>query len=648
MRDLFFSQKIAKLSAKFLLTSTIAILVGCTAGGTSSSTTPPPTTGAAVAATIQLSVSLPQILTTATSTTDLQAIVLDASGQAIAGKVVVFSTGNDSTAYFTNVIGTSDTNGVATATLNLGSNMANRTITVSATADTAVGTTPVTVVGTTIIISGNTSLSLGGSTALTVSVKNSSGAAVPGAALTVTSANGNGIVKNPATGITDNNGQLIVTVTATSATTPDTITVTGWGATATQSLTVTAASTVFAFTAPITIVPPATTPEILVNTPTTVSVQWLVNGVAQVGQTVSFYSTRGTFSGGINAAVTNGSGVATVTLQAANTGSTTISAYGPINTPTTSLTVVFVTNTASTVTAQASPGTIGVNSAGTSTNQSVISVVVRDAALNLVKSANVAFTLISDPSSGSLSAPVATTDINGIASVNYIAGATSSGLNQEVIAATVDSVGGVAITPISTTTNLTVAAQTYYVRLSTDNTIIGGGTGSAFYTKNYYALVTDVGGHAVPNASIGFTLRPVDPATGPSFAKGFYTVVGTAWSRTTTATCVSEDLNYDGFKQPGEDVNGNGQLDPYGVASVNATAVTDSTGFAIASIKYNKNYAYWAQLVLEARTQVTGNDPPALVTVIMPGDAGDYGDINVAPPGIVSPWGISGSCTDTN
>jgi hypothetical protein len=647
MQNIFFSLKKTNFSALFLLISAIAILAGCTAGGTTSSTTTPPASGAAVAATIQLSVSLPQILTTATSTTDLTAIVLDSSGQAIAGKVVVFSTGSDPTAYYTNVVGTTNSNGVATATLNLGSNMSNRTITVSATADAAIGSTPVTVVGTTIIISGNTSLSLGGSTALTVSLKNSSGVAVPGATLTVTSANGNTIVRNPATGITDNNGQLIVTVTATSATTPDTITVTGWGATATQALTVSAASTVFAFTAPITIVPPATTPEILVNTPTAVSVQWLVNGVAQVGQTVSFYSTRGTFSGGINTAVTNASGIATVTLQAANTGSTTIAAYGPANTPTTSLTVVFVTNTASTVTAQASPGTIGVNTVGTTTNQSVISVVVRDAALNLVKNANVGFNIF-DPSGGTLSAPVATTDINGIASVNYIAGTTSSGVNQVMITATVDSIGGVAIAPISTSTNLTVAAQTYYVRLSTDNTVIGGGTSSPTYTKKYYALVTDVGGHAVSNATIGFTLRPVDPATGPSFAKGFYTVVGTAWSRTTTATCVSEDLNFNGFKDVGEDVNGNGQLDPYGIASVNATAVTDSTGFATASITYLKNYAYWAQLVLEARTQVTGNDPPALVTVIMPGDAADYGNISVAPPGIVSPWGTSGNCTDTN
>ncbi len=638
MQGLFLSQKIAR----FLLATAIAVLAGCSAGGPNSPPPPAPT-GTSTAATIQLSVSLPQILSTSTSTSDLTAIVLDGTGQAITGKVVTFSTGGDSTAYFTNVSATTDAKGVATATLNIGSNMANRTITVSATADAAVGTTTVKVVGTTISISGNFSLALAASTALTVSVKNSAGVAVPGVTLTVASQNGNGIVKVPATGITDANGQLVITVTATSATTPDTITVTGAGATQTQALTITAASSSFAFTAPITIVPPATTPEIVVNTPTPVSILWTVAGAPQTGKLVNFYTTRGTIVG--SPATTNLSGVATVSLSAASTGATILTAVGPGGTPAASLNVVFVTNTASTITAQASPGTIGVNVGGTTTNQSVISVVIRDAALNLVKNANVGFNLVADPSSGSLSAPTAVTDISGTASVNYIAGATSSGVNQEKITATVDSIKGVTITPISASTTLTVAGQTYYVRLETDNTVLGGGTGSSQYTKNYYALVTDASGHAVANTQVGFTLRPTTPPAN-SFAKGKFTVVGISWAQSVAISCASEDLNSNGILDAGEDINGNGQLDPYGVAVVNATATTDATGYATASITYNKNYAYWVQLVLEARTMVTGNDPPALVTVLLPGVAADYSDSSVAPPGEFSPFGVTASCAN--
>ena len=400
MQDLFSSQKITRFSATFLLATALAVLAGCSNStlGSSSSTPPPPPTGTKIAATIQLSVNLPQILSTSSSTAVLTAIVLDGTGQAIAGKAVTFSTGGDPTAYFTFPAGssaTTDANGVATATLNIGANMTNRTINVSATADTAVGTTTVGVVGTTISISGNTSLSLNSSTPLTVSVKNSAGVAVPGVTLTVTSTNGNGIVKTPTTGITDVNGQIVVTVTATSATTPDTITVTGAGATQTLSMAITAISTSFVFTAPTTIVPPATTPEILVNTPTAVKVVWTVSGTPVAGQSINFYSTRGTISGTTgSSATTDATGTATVSLTAASTGSTIITAQGPGNTPTVSLNVVFVTNTASSVTAQAIPSTIGINTSGGQSNQSVISVVVRDAALNLVKNANVSFSLV--------------------------------------------------------------------------------------------------------------------------------------------------------------------------------------------------------------------------------------------------------------
>lgn len=652
MQGLFLSQKTTKFSAAFLLATALAVLAGCSAGSSSSSSAAPPP-AAGTAAKIQLSVSLPQILSTSTSTSDLTAIVLDSTGHAIAGKVVTFSTGGDTTAYFTSTSATSattDANGVATATLNIGSNMTNRTITVSATADAAVGTTTVKIVGTTITISGNTSLSLNASTTLTVSVKNSAGVAVPSVTLTVASQNGNGIVKAPATGITDANGQIVITVTATSATTPDTITVTGAGATQTQALTITAISSSFAFTAPITIVPPATTPEIVVNTPTPVSILWTVAGTPQTGKLVNFYTTRGTITA---SATTDGTGTATVSLSAASTGATILTAAGPGNTPTASLNVVFVTNTASTITAQASPGTIGVNVGGTTTNQSVISVVIRDAALNLVKNANVGFNLAADPSSGSLSAPTAVTDISGTASVNYIAGGSSSGVNQEQITATVDSIKGLAITPISTSTTLTVAGQTYFVRLETDNTVLGGGTGSPQYTKNYYALVTDASGHAVANTQVGFTLRPTTPPAN-SFAKGKYTVVGISWVQSVAISCASEDLNSNGILDVisvgppliTEDTNGNGQLDPYGVAVVNATATTDATGYATASITYNKNYAYWVQLVLEARTMVTGNDPPALVTVLLPGVASDYTDASIAPPGELSPFGVTASCAN--
>jgi hypothetical protein len=632
-------------SLVWFLLLTIASLFGCSDSSKSGSASTG-NTSAVAAAKIQLTSSLPQILTSSTSTTVLTAIVLDANGQAISGKAVNFSVGGDSSAYFTGTSATTDANGVATATLNLGDNMANRTIAASASVDGVTGTANIAVDGTTIAISGNTSLSLNASADLIISVKNSKGVAVPGVTVSATSQNGNTVTnKSPSTWVTDSNGQVTLTVTATVATSSDTITVSGAGASQLQSLAVSTTTTNFAFTTPVTIVPPATTPELLVGTSIPVKILWTAGGFPQVGKAVSFYSTRGGVTG--SPATTDATGTATVNLVATSTGLTTITAKGPGGIPSASLDVVFVTDTASSITAQSNPGTIGINTGTSKANQATISVVVRDASLNLVKNANVAFNLVADPSSGALSAPTATTDISGTAAVNYIAGGASSGVNQISIDATVDSVNGVTITPITANTTLTVAGQTYFVRLETDNTV--GGTGSE-YTKTYRALVTDSAGHAVPNTTVYFSLRPLAPPA-KSFAKGIYSVVSGAWKQQVAVSCASEDLNQNGvrdFLPVDEDLNMNGRLDPYGVATVNDKANTDATGYASATITYSKNFAYWVRLDLEARTSVSGNDPPSIVTVPLVGAAADYADIKIAPPGEVSPFGPGNACTDTN
>ncbi|MDO8263208.1 MAG: Ig-like domain-containing protein [Gallionella sp.] len=647
MQNVYSGKNLPKLLSSFLLAAAIAVFAGCSDNTASSGTTPTPT-GATTAASIQLLVSSQQMLSSATASTVLTALALDANGQAIADKTVTFSKGTDSTAYFTNVSATTDANGVATATLNIGTNMANRVVSVSATVDTAVGTNLVTVTGTTIAISGNTSLAISASSTLTVIVKDSTGVAVPDITLAVTSQNGNPIVLSPATGITDATGQITATATATNAGTgTDVLTVTGAGASQTQILTINSAS--FAFTAPVTVAP-ATTPEIVVNTATPVSVLWTVAGVPQAGVPVNFYSSRGTITG--SPATTNASGIATASVSAGSTGATIITASGAGGTPAATLNVVFVTTSAGLITAQASPSTVAVNTSGSTTNQSVISVTVRDVNNNLVKNAHVTFSLVADASGGSLAAGTATTDITGTASVNYIAGSIFSPQNGVQISATVDTVNGVVITPITTTVNLTVAAQALYVRLGTDN-IVYLDTPTGTYSKKYLALVTDSAGNPAPDGTqVRFVLRPT-AIPSPSFSKGRYIPGVSTWVKDTTVGvgCVNEDANLDGIKQAGEDLNGNGFLDPIGVATVNPTSTTVN-GFTEATITYPKSYATWVQEDLEARTGTVGNDPPAVVTLVLPGAAADYADLAVAPPGQTSPFGVGSGvdavCTNTN
>lgn len=620
------------------------------AGGASTTPTTP------TAAAVQLLVSSQQMLSSATATTVLTAVVLDGSGQALSGRAVTFSKGADSSAYFSGVTAITGTNGLATATLNIGTNMANRAIAVSATADTAVGTNTVNVAGTKIAISGNTSLALNASSTLTIIVKDSAGAPVPGVTLTVASQNGNPVALSPASGITDSTGQITALVTANnSGAGTDTLTVSGAGVTQNQTITINSAN--FAFTAPV-IVAPASTPDILVNTATPVSVRWF-NGGSPVpdGTAITFNTSRGSFT---PSTATTVSGIATSSISAASTGATILTASGAGGTPAATLNVVFVTASASSIAVQASPSTVAVNTAGSTAKQSVISVVVRDTNNSLVKNAHVIFSLTADASGGSLAANTATTDITGTASVNYIAGTSTSGQNGVRIDATVDMVNSVAIPNITSNVLLTVASQALFVRLATDNKIFPDVPVQGTYTKKYTALVTDAAGNPPPDGTtqVRFVLRPA-AVPADSFYKGYFEyktavpatattpAISAGWKQKVVEVCVSEDANQDGQLQVGEDTNGNGRLDPTGSASVNSTASTIS-GFAVAEIRYAKDFAYWVVNELEARAGTAGNDPPSVVTLELPGLASDYTDPLIAPPGERSPFGIAVGCDNTN
>jgi hypothetical protein len=134
-----------------------------------------------------------------------------------------------------------------------------------------------------------------------------------------------------------------------------------------------------------------------------------------------------------------------------------------------------------------------------------------------------------------------------------------------------------------------------------------------------------------------------------SYQKGIYVQGTLTWVQnpSTVPPCPNEDLNFNGILDPGEDLNSNSRLDPGNVASVNGSAVTDASGFATATLSYAKDYATWAQVILEGRAGVVGNDPPFTTTFFLPGAASDYNVLTVPPPGVTSPFGVGTLCTDT-
>jgi hypothetical protein len=307
---------------------------------------------------------------------------------------------------------------------------------------------------------------------------------------------------------------------------------------------------------------------------------------------------------------------------------------------------VFVATSASTVTPQATPGTVQptTTSASQTNNTSTISAMVRDAANNLVQNARVNFTITADPSNGSLNAPSAITDSSGTASVTYTAGTTSSPQNGVTISATVVDISGVTVSPAvpSASVALTVGGSALFVSLGTDNKVGTSDTASAAYTKIYNATVTDSAANPVVGKEVRFVLRPT------RYAKGFYSP-GTPWVQTVNVNCANEDLNSNGLLDLGEDINGNGRLDPFGVASVTASALTGANGVATATITYPKDHATWVEVVLEARAGVVGNDPPNdTLPFFLPGAAPDYSDKTIPPPGVISPYGYGDPAAGNN
>jgi hypothetical protein len=190
-------------------------------------------------------------------------------------------------------------------------------------------------------------------------------------------------------------------------------------------------------------------------------------------------------------------------------------------------------------------------------------------------------------------------------------------------------------------TGIGPGGQPVLVRLGTDNLVQSA---PPVYKKLWVAVVTNTDGTPVAGATVVFALRS------GRFLKGRYgqppppPFLPQAWLQSTTATCPNEDLNNNGILDPGEDINGNGLLDSLGHSTVTTTSMSDASGIAPATLVYPKDAATWSELTLVAGS---GVGTPATATFFLVGLATDYSDLNVSPPGAISPFGQSGSCADT-
>ena len=297
----------------------------------------------------------------------------------------------------------------------------------------------------------------------------------------------------------------------------------------------------------------------------------------------------------------------------------------------------FVATTPSVLVLQVSPAAIGPNASGSTTNQAQVQARVTDANGNPVFNQTVNFSRDVDPSGGNLSQPSTTTDSNGVATVQYIAGAQSTANNGVQLRATV------AATSVTGTATLTVNQSALFIALGTGNVI--DNIDPQTYKKDWVVYVTDSNGIAVPGVTLTIRVLPT------RYRKGvlvFDSVVAKAWVYGPVSPwCASEDANANGVLDAGEDFNGNGTLEPGNVISVTpGTVTTDSSGRATISLIYAESYVPWVEVRLSATAIVSGTESKKESVFVVTGLASDFTNSGVAPAGITSPFGTALVCSD--
>ena len=594
----------------------------------------------AIPANVEVLTSANILPSTSGSSVEITAFVKNAANVALPGQTITFSASSGTLQSSSAV---TDSSGAVIAKLSAGSDKSIRDINVTATAGTVAGNVIVPVTGTRISIAGSGSLQAGSpTTQYAVRAVDSSGVAIGGAKISVSSTLGNGL--NVSSLTTDPTGNATFLYTPNIAGS-DILSVSGLGTTANMTVVVNAIDFL--------VLSPASNISIPIGTSQSIRVRYKLSGMGVSGQTVAFSTTRGSFA--LSKSTTDVNGEASVNLSSSTAGPAVvvaqISGVGSVNLP-----VQFVATTPANIVIQANPGSVLPNTAGTTANQSTIEAIVRDANGNLVANRQVNFTALQDLSNGSISPGIAITDINGRAQVQFIPGASSTADNGVVIQAEVAS------TSINAKTSLTVNGKALFITLAFGNTI--GSVNETTYSKDFSVYITDANGVAVGNQLISLSVIPVEyrkgtlnkictttttTTTTSSGATSISTTCDDIWKYASLPTiCANEDLNFNGILDAGEDINQNLQLTPGNVAvAAPGNVTTDAAGRAGFAVQYGEQFAPWAKVRITARASVAGTESRKSILYDLVGSAADFAGAT-PPAGVTSPFGSSTSCTNSN
>ena len=659
MRNLFSVKEMIKFSMPILLAMVVAILAGCGAGGASTASTSGGTTTVTNDA-ISLATSVTSIKTDNSTSATLTATVTKFNA-VVQGIIVTFSTSSGNLSALT---ATSDSAGKATVILSSGaSDFSNRTATVTATAGGFSANIPVLINGSTLALAASaTSMQVGAGTITLAATASDAGAngkngqTIRFSVDATSTGTGTLSAASVTTGVTGTTPNITFTPTAAGTVVIDADWLDSTGAVsvrASKNITVTAAAGIaFAITTPATdplSLATSATQALAVTVPTTIG-----------GTTVASVRTTATGGTWTGTAPVTATAASITQVPVANAVASTYTAPGYSGVMTvqvdaldaSSVVLSTLTHTFVVSAPAASSHTLNINtsaatvapSSGNNSSTAKLTATVRDIHGNSVGNDAVMFVLLNTTGTGeSISPVVAYTNGSGIATATFTAGSTPTAgpIYARALEVGQTCTGVPQNTPPVAETNLLCDSTPLAVSSTAVSVSIGFGTtisdtaNATQYLLPGSVLVVNGSGGAVANATVSLTVFPYQ------YRNGSITDAGPGCVAPATSFTASEDVNRNGFLDPGEDTpllgsQSASQIAAGAIALNNilsppqasggsdpATVTTDINGAATFNLQYLKSSALFIRDEVTATVTVTGTQGSATTTFTLPMSATD-------------------------
>jgi len=357
-----------------------------------------------------------------------------------------------------------------------------------------------------------------------------------------------------------------------------------------------------------------------VNEPLMLTVQAGTSGV----NTVVFSTTSGFFdlsqNNVINVPVINGK--ATATLESNVAGLATIQVYDNDNYQTSdSIKIAFSQpkNKADKILLQSSASSLPVSLGNIENTINLKATVLTDytSGRQVVENVPVLFSIENPTGGGEFISPViVVTNSSGIASSRFTSGSLGSSADGVVIKAIL-----INKPDIEENIKVVIGGVAGSVAIGRGSSLDLVPLNPSTYALPMSVLVSDANGNRMANAQVSLSVWPIKYSTGYWGSDPFQ---GTSsyilCSPNILGTYENEDLNENIYLDPGEDINGDGELTPPNASAGNlpSSVTTDENGVANFNLVYLKSSAVWITNRIRATTYVHGTETRSSVTFTLP------------------------------